>query len=174
MLPLLLTVPLLAWQAPQATLPLIDAKDLAPAPRGPMTPEHSDVDGYRDVVSVVRRSARSGPTIPALQLPAGSCRVKDQVPEISGWRAYAIEVPAGGSVKVQVVEGRKGWLRVRGVNAWGRLEEGLLQNRIPRGEPMATYKNPTKETRTVYFIVESLDNTPNPGDDPYTVEIIRG
>ena len=85
-----------------------------------------------------------GPSIPALQLPAGSVRVTDKIPDMSGRRAYAIEVPAGGKVKVQVVEGRKAWFRVLGVNAWGQDEPGLLQNRIPTGEPQATYENPTR------------------------------
>jgi hypothetical protein len=123
-------------------------------------------------MGLARRSARQGPSIHALQLPAGSLRVTDKVPDISGWRAYAIEVPGGGHVKVHVVEGRKAWFRVLGVNAWGREEAGLLQNRIHTGEPQATYQNPTKETRTIYFIVDSLDE--NMVGDPFTVEITRG
>jgi hypothetical protein len=119
-----------------------------------------------------RRSARQGPSLPALQLPAGSCRVTDKIPDLSGWRAYAIEVPGGGNVKVHVVEGRKAWFRVLGVNAWGREEEGLLQNRIHTGEPQATYRNPTQATRTIYFIVDSLDE--NMVGDAFTVEITRG
>jgi hypothetical protein len=113
-----------------------------------------------------------GPSIPALQLPAGSVRVKDKIPDFSGWRAYAIEVPGGGTVKAHVVEGRKAWFRVLGVNAWGREESGLLQNRIPTGEPQATYKNPGPETRTIYFIVDSLD--PDMVGDTFTLEITRG
>jgi hypothetical protein len=97
--------------------------------------------------------------------------VKDKISDWAGWQAYAIEVPAGGSVKAHVVEGRKAWFRVLGVNAWGRLEEGLLQNRIQTGEPQATYKNPSQETRTIYFIVVSLDE--NPVGDPFTLEVTR-
>ncbi|GLH74090.1 hypothetical protein GETHLI_25920 [Geothrix limicola] len=171
MLTLLLAVPALVAQAPAVPLPELEAKDLAAAPRGPMTPQGRDAGADRDIMGQARMVARRGPSIPALQLPAGSCRVKDKVPNISGWRAYAIEVPGGGSVKVHVVEGRKAWFRVLGVNAWGRLEEGLLQNRIPTGEPMATYKNPAKEARTVYFIVDSLDE--NMIGDPFTVEVTR-
>jgi hypothetical protein len=98
--------------------------------------------------------------------------VVDKVPDISGWRAYAIEVPGGGTVKAHVVEGRKGWFRVLGVNAWGREEPGLLQNRIQTGEPQATYKNPTQETRTIYFIVDTLDI--NMVGETYTLEVTRG
>ncbi len=170
--PLFLVIPVLALQAPQAPFPEVEAKDLPPAPRGPMPPKVADQGAEAGITGQIRRSARQGPSIPALQLPAGSVRVKDKIPDMSGWRAYAIEVPGGGTVKVHVVEGRKGWFRVLGVNAWGRDEEGLLQNRIHTGEPQATYKNPTKETRTVYFIVDSLDV--NMVGDAYTVEITRG
>lgn len=171
MLPLLMIVPALAWQAPSTPLPEVEAKDLAPAPRGPMVPEGQAWGPSGDLSAQTRRAARQGPSIPALQLPACSVRVKDKIPDWSGWRAYAVDVPAGGSVKAHVVEGRKAWFRVAGVNAWGRLEEGLLQNRIQTGEPQATYKNPTSETRTIYFIVVSLDE--NPVGDPFTVEITR-
>jgi hypothetical protein len=112
-----------------------------------------------------------GPSIHALQLPSGSLRVTDKVPDISGWRAYAVAVPGGGMVKAHVVEGRKGWFRVLGVNAWGREEAGLLQNRIQTGEPQATYKNPTQATRTIYFIVDTLDI--NMVGEAYTLEVTR-
>lgn len=174
MLPLLLAAPALVWQVPQA-LPEVEAKDLAPAPRGPMVPE-SHVWGVGrgpagDFSAQLRRAARKGPSLPALQLPAGSLRVKDKISDWSGWQAYAIDVPGGGSVKAHVVEGRKAWFRVLGVNAWGRLEEGLLQNRIQTGEPEATYKNPSQDARTIYFIVVSQDE--NPIGDPFTLEITR-
>jgi hypothetical protein len=98
--------------------------------------------------------------------------VKDKVPDMSGWRAYAIEVPGGRTVKAHVVEGRKAWFRVLGVNAWGREEAGLLQNRIQTGEPQATYTNPTSETRTIYFIVDTLDI--DMVGEAYTLEVTRG
>lgn len=170
--PWFLVVPILALQTPPVPLPEVAAKDLPPAPRGPMPPQVRDGGAESGPLGQVRRSARKGPSIPALQLPAGSLRVQDKVPDVSGWRAYAIEVPGGGTVKVHVVEGRKAWFRVLGVNAWGREEPGLLQNRIPSGEPQATYKNPSKETRTIYFIVDSLDA--NMVGDPFTVEVTRG
>ena len=137
-----------------------------------MVPHVRDLGTEASPLGQARRGARSGPSIPALQLPAGSVRVKDKIPDISGWRAYAIEVPAGGTVKAHVVEGRKAWFRVLGVNAWGREEAGLLQNRIPTGEPQATYKNPTSETRTIYFIVDTLDL--DMVGEAYTLEVTRG
>ncbi|WP_243304210.1 hypothetical protein [Geothrix oryzisoli] len=171
MLPGLLLLPMVVLQAP-APLPVVEAKDLPKAPRGPMVPHRPDVAAEASITGETRRAARRGPSIPALQLPAGSVRVTDKVPDISGWRAYAIEVPAGGKVKVHVVEGRKAWFRVLGVNAWGRDEPGLLQNRIATGEPQATYENPTKETRTIYFIVDTLDA--NMIGEPFTLEVTRG
>jgi hypothetical protein len=97
--------------------------------------------------------------------------VKDKIPDVSGWRAYAIQVPSGGKVKVHVVEGRKAWFRVLGVNEWGRYEPGLLQNRIGNGEPQASYENPGKETRTIYFIIDTLET--NMVGEPFEVEVTR-
>lgn len=168
---LFLTLPLMTLQAPAPALPELEAKDLPPAPRGPLVPHVRDGGAEAGLLGQARRQARQGPSLPALQLPQDSCRVRDKVPDLSGWRAYAIEVPAGGSVRAQVVEGRKAWFRVLAVNAWGKDEPGLLQNRIPTGEPRATYQNPGKEPRTIYFIVDTLDA--NMVGDTYTLEVIR-
>ncbi len=170
--PLFLTIPMLALQAPPVVLHEVEAKDLAQAPRGPMVPPVRDAGAEPGVLGQARRSARRGPSIPALQLHAGSVRVLDKVPDMSGWRAYTIEVPGGGSVKAHLVAGRKAWFRVLGVNAWGREEQGLLQNRIPTGEPQATYKNPGAEARTIYFIVDTLDS--NMVGEAFTLEVTRG
>lgn len=172
MIPWFLSVPVLLLQTPAAPLPEVEAKDLPRAPRGPMPPHGPDGGADASILGQARHTARQGPSIPALQLPAGSIRVADKIPDISGWRAYAIEVPGGGTVKVHVVEGRKAWFRVRGVNAWGRDEQGLLQNRIYKGEPQATYKNPTAEARTIYFIVDTMDV--NMVGETFTVEVTRG
>ena len=170
--PTIVVVPLLFLQISQPPLPVIEAKELPPAPRGPMVPQVPDPGSERGITGQIRLGARKGPSIPALQLPAGSVRVKDKIPDISGWRAYAVEVPGGGTIKVHVVEGRKAWFRVLGVNAWGRDEPGLLQNRIPTGEPQATYKNPGQETRTIYFIVDTLDA--NMTGEAFEIDVIRG
>lgn len=170
--PLLLTFPLFALQAHQVPPPEVEARDLAQAPRGPLAPRVPDAGAEHSAFGQARHAARRGPSLPALQLPGGSVRVKDRIPDISGWRAYAIEVPGGASVKAHVVEGRKGWFRVLGVNAWGREEAGLLQNRIATGEPQATYRNPSQETRTIYFIVDTLDS--NMTGEAFTLEVTRG
>ena len=172
MIPWFVSVPLLLAQTASAPLPVVEAKDLPRAPRGPMTPQVPDAGAESGLTGQARRGARQGPSISALQLPAGSLRVRDKVPDLSGWRAYAIEVPGGGKVKVHVVEGRKAWFRVLAVNAWGRDEPGLLQNRIPTGEPQATYQNPSGETRTIYFIVDTLDA--NMVGEAFTIDVTRG
>jgi len=130
MIPMLL-LPALVFQAPEskAPLPILEAKDLPAAARGPMPPPGPDPGADRGTLGVSRQMARRGPSIPALQLPAGSVRVKDKVPDISGWRAYAIEVAPEETVKVQVVAGRKAWFRVLGVNAWGRTDGGFSRKR---------------------------------------------
>lgn len=168
--PLPLALPLLLSQAP-APPPLVEARDLPAAPRGPMAPRVADPGAERGALGEARAGARRGLTLAALQLPAHSVRVKDTVPDISGWRAYAIDVAPGERVKAHVVEGRKAWFRVLAVNAWGRQEEGLLQNRIPTGEPLATYLNPSRERRTIYFIVDAGDL--NMVGDAYTLEVTR-
>jgi len=171
MLPSLLMLPMVVLQAP-APLPVVAAKDLPQAPRGPMVPQVRDLGTEHSIFGKTRRASRSGPSIPALQLPASSVRVTDRIPDAAGWRAYALEVPAGGKVKVAVVEGRKAWFRVLAVNAWGQDEPGLLQNRIPKGDPQATYENPTQETRTIFFIVDTLDV--NMIGERYTIDVTRG
>lgn len=172
MLPLLLSVPIFLLQAPPASLPVIEANDLPRAPRGPMVPPVGDAGAEPGLTGQIRAGSRRGPFIPALQLPPGSVRVKDQVPDMSGWRAYAIDVPGGGKVTVHVVAGRKAWFRVLAMNAWGREEPGLLQNRIPTGEPRATYQNPGSEARTLYFVIDTLDASMV--GEAFEVEVIRG
>ncbi len=154
MLPLIL---MLLTQTPQP-LRTVEAKDL-PAARGPMTPHWPDPAGCRDgIMTKIRHSARSGPSLPALTLPADSVHVKDAIPDVSGWRAYRLQVPPGSSVSLKISEGRRAWFRIQAVNRWGRLEEGMLQNLIWKGEPMASYKNPSRtEQKEIWFIVDTAD-----------------
>jgi len=170
MIPMPLALTVLLSQAP-APLPVVEAKDLPAAPRGPLPPHVPDPGAERGALGQARANARRGAALPALQLPATTVRVKDKVPDLSGWKAYALDVAPGEKVKLHVVEGRKAWFRVLGVNAWGRLEPGLLQNRVPTGEPLATYANPSKERRTIYFIVDAGDISMV--GDPFEFEVTR-
>ena len=87
MIPWFLSVPVLLVQTAPASLPEVAAKDLPPATRGPMVPHVHDLGAEAGPIGESRRGARMGPSIPALQLPSGSVRVMDKVPDISGWRA---------------------------------------------------------------------------------------
>ncbi len=173
MLPFALMLPVLVAPAPQAgpELPILDSKDLPAASRGPNPPEWPDPGRARGIMGETRAAARRGPSIPALQVPAGSVRIRDKVPAPSGWRALAVDVAPHGQVSVEVVEGRRAWFKVKGVNAWGRLEEGLLQNAIFKGVPKATYTNPTGEAKTIYFIVDTTDYSM--AGEAYEVEVRR-
>lgn len=65
-------------------------------------------------------------------------------------------------------------MRLRGlhegtVNKWGSLETGMLQNQIKTGNPEARYKNPTHETKTIFFIVDTTEL--NTVGEEYTLEV---
>lgn len=90
----------------------------------------------------------------------------------SGWTAYGFRVPAGGKVHIQLRHPNLGWFRLIMVNKWGDLDQGMLQNLIPTGNPEVTYTNPTQEARSVYVIVD------DPGwmsskANPFTLKIAR-
>lgn len=73
----------------------------------------------------------------------------------AGWRAYGIVMPPSGKLQVRPHHPNAALFRVNMSNNWGTLEEGMLQNLIPTGNPEAAYQNPSeKETRVVYVIVE--------------------
>ncbi len=90
----------------------------------------------------------------------------------AGWTAYGFRVPAGESLHVRLTHSNEGWFRLGMVNKWGSLEEGMLQNLIPTGNPEVKYSNPGKETRSVYVIVD------DPGwmsskANPFTMKVTR-
>lgn len=72
----------------------------------------------------------------------------------AGWTAYGFRVPAGENLHVRLTHSNEGWFRLGMVDKWGSLTEGMLQNLIPTGNPEVTYRNPSKETRSVYVIVD--------------------
>ena len=75
-----------------------------------------------------------------------------QVP--SGWRAYGIAVPVGGTVQIEVQHGNLGWFRLMLVDKWGQPGRGMLQAAIAPQPVLVTYKNPNKEATAVYVIVD--------------------
>jgi hypothetical protein len=90
----------------------------------------------------------------------------------AGWKAYGFRVPPGENIQVRLHHSNEGWFRLGMVNKWGSLEQGMLQNLIPTGNPEVKYTNPSKEARSVYVVVD------DPGwmsskDNPFTVKVSR-
>jgi hypothetical protein len=169
---LLLLAPTQAAAPPQE-LPEVDAKTLPGVP-GPLVPHYPDPSrgpGSDGMEASLRARARRGVNIPAAALPPGSLRVKDHIPDISGWRAYRIEVPAGGGFKARLHGLHEAWFVVKVLNRWGALEEGMLQNRIPTGNPEASYRNPKAAPTAVYIVVDTTES-PMTGE-AYTLTITR-
>jgi hypothetical protein len=121
--------------------------------------------------ATLRARARRGVNIPAVALPAGSLRLKDHINDVSGWKAYRLEVPAGGGFKVRLHGLHEAWFLVKVLNRWGNLEEGMLQNRIPTGNPEASYKNPKGTPNTVYIVVDTTET--NMQGEEFTLTITR-
>lgn len=107
----------------------------------------------RDIMAEIQAMARRG----RIQVhPVG-----DETAEFTGvsdypagWTAYGFRVPAGENLHVRLTHSNEGWFRLGMVDKWGSLTEGMLQNLIPTGNPEVTYRNPSKETRSVYVIVD--------------------
>lgn len=145
----------------QAPPPLqVEGKSL-PAVPGPLTQHYPDPSRGTvpkgDMQAMLRRQARTSMSIPAVALPGGACVVVDTIPAIAGWKAYRADVPARGTLKVRLRGDHEAWFTVRVVNRWGRLEEGMLQNIIPTGNPEASYRNPKPESNQVYFVVDTTE-----------------
>jgi hypothetical protein len=142
-------------------LPEIEAKILTTVP-GPWVSNYHDPSrgfGNDRIESRIRAGARRTLSIPALALPQGSARVLDKVQDIAGWKAYRIDVPPGGTVKARLHGVHEGWFVVRTVNKWGSIEEGMLRNLIPTGNPEASYTNPKTETNTIFFVVDTTEQS---------------
>ena len=117
----------------------------------------------------MRESARRGPSIPAVALPAGSVAVADTVGSVAGWKAYRIEVPPGVKVHARIHAVHEAWFTVRAVNRLGALEKGMLQNLILTGNPEASYTNPKAEANTIFFVVDTTE--PDVSSEPYTLAV---
>jgi len=155
-LALLLTTALLP-QTP--AIPEVEGKTLPSVP-GPMTDRYPDPSrglGPRDMEARMRHQARRTPSIPAVAVPSGPVAVLDRITDPAGWRSYRVEVPANGRVHARLTGLHEAWFVVRAVNRWGNLEQGMLQNRIPTGNPEASYVNPKSAATTVYFVVDTTE-----------------
>jgi len=90
----------------------------------------------------------------------------------AGWIAYGFVVAPKGKLHVRLHHSNEGWFRLAMMNKWGQLEEGMLQNLIPTGNPEVTFNNPTDQVKAVYVLVD------DPGlmstkENPFTLKIER-
>ena len=138
----------------------VDASTLPKVP-GPSTTKMADPAQGMDSAGTdarIRFQARHASSVqPAVALPQGSLKVKDKVADLSGWKAYRVEVPSAGSIHMRLRGTHEGWFVIRTVNKWGGLEEGMLQNKIKTGNPEARYTNPGKEAKTIFFVVDTTE-----------------
>ena len=171
----LLICPILAAQSATSVPKQVMGKDLPVVP-GPFVDRYCGAPGYHDPAAgpgnsplqmEIRESARRAPSIPARALPEGPVAVSDTVGSIAGWKAYRVEVPAGAKVHARIHSAQDAWFMVRTVNRMGALEEGMLRNLIGTGNPEASYTNPTKQTKTVFFVVDTTE--PDVNSEPYTL-----
>lgn len=125
----------------------------------------------RDMLGAIRNSARQG-YIPTVPVDAATPAVTDFTYFPAGWKAYAFAVPQGERLHVRLHHAKEGWFRLVMVNRWGSMTMGMLQNRIPTGNPEVSYKNLYKSPQVVYVIVD------DPGwmsskTDPFTLKVER-
>lgn len=90
----------------------------------------------------------------------------------AGWKAYGFRVPAGESIHVRLNHANEGWFRLSMVNKWGGLEQGMMQNLIPTGNPEVKYANPTDKTRSIYVIVDDPGWMSGNGN-PFSMKVNR-
>lgn len=139
--------------------PVFEGAKLAavPGPHAPRTPDVARGPGASGFDLELRAQSRRGGTIPAVAVPALPCVITDTVGTPAGWKAYRVEAPAGAKVHARLRGDHEAWFQVRTVNRWGSQEQGMLQNRIPTGNPEASFINPKKEVATFYFLVDTTE-----------------
>jgi len=166
-MPILLPLFLLLQTQPAEPVKAADLKSIV-GPQAPRYPDPARGIGSDRSSMGMRKAARQGNVL-AVQVPDGTAAVADRISNNSGWKAYQIQVPAKASVKLSLKADHEAWFRLTTVNQWGRMEEGMLQNRLYRGKPEATYTNPKDTPNAVFFIVDTTQA--DSMSDPYTLEI---
>ena len=150
----------------------VEAESL-PKVRGPMAPDWADPapDAHRGGIEAQsRRSARKG-LVSTVALPDGDSVINDKMTGIAGWNAYQAVVPPGQTVKVRLRGSHEAWFIVRTVNRWGRAESGMARNQMHQMNPEISYTNLSKETKTIYFIVDT--NELYTFNEAYTLHVTR-
>ncbi|MFN8010187.1 MAG: hypothetical protein U0P81_02165 [Holophagaceae bacterium] len=131
----------------------------------------AEVWQHRDLFKEIQALSRRG-CIPVLPVAGYVDALQDYAFMPAGWKAYGFVVPPQGELEVHLDHPNLGWFRLAMVNKWGSLQRGMLQNLIPRGTPMVTYKNLEKTTQQVFVIAD------DPGwmsskQTPYKITIKR-
>ncbi len=126
---------------------------------------------HRDLMAEIQAISRRG-FIPVLPVAGDIDTLQDYAFFPAGWKAYGFVVPPQGELEVHLDHPNLGWFRLAMVNKWGSLQRGMLQNLIPKGTPMVTYKNLEKTTQQVFVIAD------DPGwmsskQTPYKITIKR-
>jgi len=151
--------PVIAIVLTQAGPPEYDASDL-PKVSGPRPPRYADpaprytgtgMDAY------IRHMARRGGMIDAVALPEGDAIVKDKMVSAAGRKAYRATVPPGQTVKVRLRSDHEAWFVVKAANRLGMVEKGMAHHSLHTCDPQTTYINSSKETKTVFFIVDTTE-----------------
>jgi hypothetical protein len=125
----------------------------------------------RDLMAEIQWLSRRG-FVPVTALGDTVEALTDYVQVPSGWRAYGVSVPAGGTVQIEVQHSNLGWFRLMLVDKWGRPGPGMLQAAIAPQPILVTYKNPGKEATAVYVIVDDPAWWSD-AKNPYTLAIRR-
>jgi len=137
-----------------------------PKADSPMPPSYADPIGSD--ADAPRRTARRSPIV-AVALPEGNAVIKDKIESDAGWKAYQATVPAGQTVKVRLISSNDNWFVLKTANRRGMTEKGMAPHSLTTINPQTTYSNSSKETKTVYFIVDTTDL--NAIQVPYSLHI---
>lgn len=142
-----------------AEIAKVEGKDLPSVP-GPLTGSPYLKDPLAAVTATpmelqMRGIARRVGYVPAVAVPGGDVVVTHAVDPMAGWMAFRVEAAPGETLKARLRGDHEGWYLMRCVNKWGQIEQGMLPNLIPTGNPEASYTNPRGEAYTVFFVVDT-------------------
>lgn len=108
---------------------------------------------HRDLMREIQDISRHG-LIPVLPVSGDVDLLHDSTAIPSGWKAYGFTVPGNGELEVRLEHPNLGWFRLAMVNKWGLLQQGMLQNLIPKGVPVVSFKNPRRDAQQVFVIAD--------------------
>lgn len=166
---LLCAFPLLAQDPPK-----VAGQDL-PKVSGPLSGTRPLADrgrsfGDSSVELLIRRTARQN-SVPCVAAPPGDVSIEHWVGPPAGWIAYRVDAGPMETVKARLRGDHEAWFSVKAVTKWGELGEGMLQNRIPTGNPEASFINRKPVPVTFFFVVDTT--TSLSGKEPYTLTLTR-